>query len=103
MKKYPEALSSLKQALTIEPKHRLGLLNLAQCYADLGMKYNASRTLDDMIKLYPDDAHVWYNRALMYYDQGHKENARRCVKKSLEYKPDYELAMNLSEKLNKND
>lgn len=46
MKKYPEALSSLKQALAIDPKHRLGLLNLAQCYADLGMKYNASKILD---------------------------------------------------------
>jgi tetratricopeptide (TPR) repeat protein len=103
MKKYAEALSSLKQALAIDPKHRLGLLSLAQRYADLGMKDNASKTLDDMIQIFPNDAQLWYNRAQMFYEQGDKENAMRCVKKSLEYKSDYEPAMNLSEKLNKNN
>jgi tetratricopeptide (TPR) repeat protein len=103
MKKYVEALSSLKQALAIDPKHRLGLLSLAQCYADLGMKDNASKTLDDMIQIFPNDAQLWYNRALMFYEQGDKESARRCIQKSLEYKSDYEPAMNLAEKLNKND
>jgi tetratricopeptide (TPR) repeat protein len=82
--------------LAIDPKHRLSLLNLAQCYADLGMKDNASKTLDDMIQLFPNDAQLWYNRVLMFYEQDDKENAMRCVKKSLEYKSDYEPAMNLS-------
>lgn len=56
-----------------------------------------------MIQIFPNDAQLWYNGAQMFYEQGDKENVRHCVKKFLEYMSDYEVAMNLSEKLNKNN
>jgi tetratricopeptide (TPR) repeat protein len=103
IKKYPEALGSLKQALAIDSKNRTALDHLYLCYLKLGLIDNASNLIDEMIQLFPNDAFVWYNRAALSYEQGDKENARRYLKKCLEYKSDFQQATALSKKLDEDD
>ncbi len=46
------------------------------------------------IKIYPDDAEVWYNLGVTYYDQGDTANARKVYAKAIELRPNYSMAMN---------
>jgi tetratricopeptide (TPR) repeat protein len=103
MKKYPEALGSLKQALAIDPKNKTALDHLFLCYFNLGLKDSASKIIDEMIQLFPKDALAWYNRAALFYEQGDKENARRCLKKCLEINSALQPAVALSERLDKHN
>ncbi len=49
---------------------------------------------DKGIKIYPDDAEVWYNLGVTYFDQGDTANARRVYAKAIELRPNYSMAMN---------
>ena len=46
------------------------------------------------IAIYKEDAEVWYNLGVTYFDMGDTANARISYAKALEYRPDYSMALN---------
>lgn len=46
------------------------------------------------IAIYPDDAEVWYNLGVTYYNMGDTANARKVYTRALELRPTYNMALN---------
>jgi hypothetical protein len=46
------------------------------------------------IAIYADDAEVWYNLGVTYFDMGDTANARKVYAKALELRPNYSMALN---------
>lgn len=46
------------------------------------------------IAIYPDDAEVWYNLGVTYFNMGDTANARKVYARALELRPTYNMALN---------
>ena len=52
------------------------------------------RILKELIKISPENYQAWGNMGASYFTLGKKDDALRCLRKSLSINPEYELALN---------
>jgi len=90
------AAAALEQAVYIYPMG-MGLhLRLAEMYAALGEWTGAIRERKAVLALNPvDRAEAQYQLALVYFDAGDMDNARRTVLRALEDAPNFQKAQEL--------
>ncbi len=76
-----EALASLDQALSLNPDDPQAWIHKAAC---LGDSLDALRCYDRAARLAPDRNDVWFDRAQVEFNLGHKEDAKRSLERFLQ-------------------
>jgi len=85
---FKRALDCFLKVLEREPNHTKALLYLSIIYMDLSRYDEAIEVIDRLIKLEPDNALAYKNRALINYSQNKKKEAM----------VDYKMFVKLSQK-----
>jgi tetratricopeptide (TPR) repeat protein len=97
LKDAKKAVLSYKQALKIDPKHRIALNYLTEIYMKTAEYKLAINTLNKIMKLPNPGPELYFNRGLLYTELGEIAKAETDYKKALEINPEYGRAI---EKLN---
>ncbi len=91
---YPEAQSDYDRALKIKPDNEHALINRGASYVFQGEYDSAMESLNKAIEVGSEQLYAaYYNRAVVHEIQGDLWAAYQDLQKSLELKPDYEMAL----------
>ena len=92
--KFDAALADYDKALAMAPDNGTVLLNKGAALLSMSDYDRALETLTEAIEMNPADVHsAYYNRALVREQLGDLNGAYLDLKKSLEFKPDFDLAL----------
>lgn len=80
-------LEKLDEAVALDPRNVLPLLNRALVYINLGRLPDAKADVDQAIALQPNNSDVLYLRGILLWQSGDEPAAREYLKRSLELAP----------------
>lgn len=82
LKRYPEAIASLKSAIDQTPEPKQEWLNLLMAsYFDAGQSAEATKIAEDLIAKHPDDKSLQLNLASSYIEAGQDDKAMALLEK----------------------
>ncbi len=103
-KDFNEAIEMYTQIIEIDPKHKYSHFNLGFLHlTELDIFNVAVKHFTDAIQADPNYAEAYLFRGLSYKSMGDVHKARVDMKKSLEIKPDYNLAIQSLNQLERED
>lgn len=79
-----EAISSLQQALVVQPNYPDALIDLANMLHESGQYTQAENCLQQMLQLQPDHAMAYNNLGVLYKDQQRFDEALAAYRRSVE-------------------
>ena len=71
-----EAELELRNLLSRDPEHIMGLVHLGTCMIAMGKAEQAEKPLNDAIRYDPSHSDAWYQRGLLYLDFGRVDEAK---------------------------
>jgi Tfp pilus assembly protein PilF len=85
----------LNLAIELSPKNIKLLKQVAKIQNDIGQPEASLNTYKIAASLAPTDAQTWYSLALAYVKVGNVGKSKKTLEKTLELKPNYEMAQKL--------
>lgn len=96
-----EAIPYLQQSLRADPKSSRTNFFIGAAYKSIKDLENAKKHYKRATELYPDFEDAYFGLAKIYFVQNNMEESYQYVNKALEINPDYELAIQLKNNLDK--
>jgi tetratricopeptide (TPR) repeat protein len=91
-KKYGEAISHFRKAVSLSPETSVMRLNLAYVLTLQGRLQEASRELGELLSLHPNDVRAHNNLGLIFMMQGRYKKAALHFNQALKLEPNYRKA-----------
>ncbi len=88
------AIGYFKSALNDNPKYTIALLNLGNAYRQQKRWDDARQTLEQLLKLSPEDPEANYSLAMVFAQTDSSEKAYDYLQRALKYRPGYPEALN---------
>lgn len=83
-----KAISCFHQALKINPKNATAWYNLGTSYINMGLFFDAKRSLNKAMELNPKSPIIWQNLGSAHYSLGEFEEAANCFVKVTKLSPE---------------